>query len=107
MENTVIQTKTSQELGLSFDFNIVDFHNRHFTIKLGENLRKGLEFSEKYCEWFMEDLLDFLNANNYQLRWDVSRIKFEDLENLRLSIRELEEFKKFLTEKVTNFKIFV
>ncbi|ADE19436.1 hypothetical protein [Mycoplasma crocodyli] len=104
--NTELQTKKSKELNLSFSFAILDYHNRHFTIELGTMLR-DINYSEKYCEWFMEDLLFFLEMNGYQLRFDVSRIKFTGIENLRLSAEDKLEFVDFLTNKVTNFKITV
>lgn len=104
--NKDLQKKSSNELDLSYVFVITDYHNRHFTIELGKPIRK-LRYSENYRNWFMEDLLFFLSENGYQLRWDVSRIKFEKFENLGLTPEEEQNFKDFLVNEITNFKIFV
>ncbi|MEE3928268.1 hypothetical protein V2E24_01585 [Mycoplasmopsis ciconiae] len=98
------QVVDSKDIDLSFDFEIEEFTSRHFEIKIKKTLR-DLHFSKSYCEWFIEDFLDFLASNKYQLRWDVEYVHFNSAKNLNLSQKDFEILKDFLENKVMNFDI--
>ncbi|EFF41350.1 hypothetical protein [Mycoplasmopsis alligatoris] len=100
------QTKSSQDLDLSFTFMITNFENRVFYISLGKMLR-DIKYTQQYNEWFMEDLLFFLEKNKYQLRFDLEKIVLSNWENLNLSESNLKEFQEFLKTKITNFDLVI
>lgn len=96
--------KTAKDLDLSFDFKITSFNERTFEINI-EGIFRNLEFNEKYCEWFMEDLIDFLLSNKYQLRWDIGLINLHNTKNLKLNNEEIKKLASFFNEKVTSFDV--
>ncbi|QDY87188.1 hypothetical protein FRW55_03450 [Mycoplasma anserisalpingitidis] len=96
--------KTAKDLDLSFDFKITSFNERTFEINI-EGIFRNLEFNEKYYEWFMEDLIDFLLSNKYQLRWDIGLINLHNSKNLKLSDEEIKKLASFFDEKVTSFDV--
>lgn len=98
------QKINSQELNLSFDFEILDFQNREFQITIHGLLRE-IKYSERFFEWFMEDLIYFLEQNKYQKRWDIGTIYLSGLSNLNISKEDLKHLINLLTTNVTNFDI--
>ncbi|VEU76286.1 hypothetical protein [Mycoplasmopsis columboralis] len=101
-----LQKLSSEELKLSFDFEITRFENREFDITIHKLLR-DIKYSDRFFEWFMEDLIFLLAQNKYQLRWDVATVYFSGVKNLDLSDSDYKEFTKLLTTSVTNFDIVV
>lgn len=98
--------KTAKDLDLSFDFKILKFNDRIFEINIG-GIFRNLQFNEKYCEWFMEDLIDFLLSNKYQLRWDIGVINLHNCKNLKLTDDEIKKLGAFFKEKVTSFDVYI
>ncbi|AKA50030.1 hypothetical protein [Mycoplasmopsis gallinacea] len=99
-----LQIKDAKELELSFDFQIKSFENRNFVIAVNGMLR-DIQYSPSFNEWFIEDLIYFLEKNRYQLRWDVQIVLLENLESLKLSKEHLQSLKDFLVSNITNFDI--
>ncbi|AKJ20985.1 hypothetical protein ACJOMT_00910 [Mycoplasmopsis synoviae] len=104
---------TSKDLNLSFDFEITYFEMSKFVIDIKNTLRP-LEFNEKYCEWFIEDLIYFLKSNDYNFRFDLGLLELVNGKNLKklvnkkpvdLNDLEFEEIKYFLEKKITNFDV--
>lgn len=98
-----LQTKNSKELNLSFDFIVKKHEYRILDIELNGALRQ-LEYSNRYFEWFIEDLLYFLDMNRYQKRWDYEAINIFNVQSLKLNEENLKNFLKYFLS-VTNFNL--
>ncbi|QJB71487.1 hypothetical protein [Mycoplasma sp. 1654_15] len=98
-----LQTKNSKELNLSFDFTVKKHEYRILDIELNGTLR-NLEYSNRYFEWFIEDLLYFLDMNRYQKRWDYETINIFNVQSLKLKKEDLENFIGYF-KSVTNFNL--
>ncbi|MCR8613290.1 MAG: hypothetical protein NC236_02305 [Mycoplasma sp.] len=73
--------KTSKELKLSFDFKILNYEERILDININGLLREIKE-NENLFDWFMEDLIFFLDSNRFQRRWDYKLIKLHNIISL-------------------------
>ncbi|MBG0730990.1 hypothetical protein [Mycoplasma sp. 'Moose RK'] len=102
MEKQKLQTKNSNELSLSFDFQILNYEFRQIDIKINGLLTK-LDYNPNYFYWFVEDLILFLAKNRYALRWDYEKVKIFNLEVLQLG-ENLNDFKKKFSS-ITNFDL--
>lgn len=101
--NKEFQKISSEELGLSFNFEIINHIQRTLEIRLSGMLRT-LTYNKDFFGWFMEDLIYLLDKNRYQKRWDYGVIKIFNISSLKLSP---EEQKVFLEQfpSVTNFDL--
>ncbi|WGI36737.1 hypothetical protein [Mesomycoplasma lagogenitalium] len=97
------QIKSSEELNLSFDFEILLHQERILDIKINKMLR-NLKYDENYFNWFMEDLIFLLDENRYQRRWDYGTINIYNISNLNLSKENEKDFLN-LFKSVTNFDL--
>ncbi|MGZ9414048.1 hypothetical protein [Mycoplasma sp. 5370] len=100
---TIFQTKTSKELDLSFDFQILNHQNRILDIKINGLLRE-IKYNDSFFDWFIEDLLFLLDSNRYQKRWDYGQINIMGVKNLKLTKNDEDSFIK-LFKSVTNFDL--
>ncbi|TDV23571.1 hypothetical protein BCF59_0562 [Mycoplasmopsis mustelae] len=100
---TQFQSKTSQELNLSFDLEILNHENRTLDIKINSLLR-NIQYGESFFDWFVEDLLFLLDSNRYQKRWDYGQINILGIKNLNLQPQQQAEFIKAF-KSVTNFDL--
>ncbi|MGZ9413668.1 hypothetical protein [Mycoplasma sp. 480] len=102
---TIFQIKTSKELDLSFDFQILNHENRILDIKVNGLLR-DIQYNDNFFDWFIEDLLFLLDNNRYQKRWDYGQINILGIKNLNLNEKDYHSFIK-LFKSVTNFDLVV
>ena len=86
------EIQTSKQLKISFDFHVLNHEKRILDIELKGYIVK-IKWNEKYFDWFMEELIFFLDKNKYQKRWDYGKIIIHNLESLKLTKEQLKEFK--------------
>ncbi|CAT05074.1 Uncharacterised protein [Mesomycoplasma conjunctivae] len=100
--NDNLQKITSKELKLSFNFSVASYDYRILTIKL-DGFANKISYSEKFFDWFVEDLIYFLDKNGYARRWDYQKIYIENIISLNLGKDEDNFVSKF--KSVTNFDL--
>ncbi len=84
-------------LDLSFNFEVTKYENRILDIKL-EGLLREIKYSSKIFDWFMEDLILYLDKNQFQRRWDYGLIRIHNIDSLGFTLDEKKDFiKKFKT----------
>lgn len=102
-KNEKIQKVNAKEADLSFDMAIVSLENRILTMDI-KGLLRDIEYTENYFEWFIEDLIFFIEQNGIQKRWDFETISIKNISNLKLSSKDEKKFTdKFKT--ITNWDV--
>lgn len=89
-------SKTSKELNLSFNFKIKHYEFRVLDFEVNGVLR-DIEYNESYFDWFMEDLVFFLEKNGFMKRWDFELMRVHNIKSLNLSEADEKNF-------INNFK---
>lgn len=103
------QIINSEELNISFNFVIKNYQNRILDIETANILQKANEnenFNQSFFDWFMEDLIFFLDKNRYQKRWDYGLIRLYGIKNLKLNDEQRKRF-GYLLNSVTNFDLII
>lgn len=91
----MLKEQTAQNLNLSFDFKLLNFEWRKPEVEIRGMIRH-VEYSEEFFEWFMEDIIYFLDKNDIKKRWDIVEIQLSGLKNLGLNENELKSFRQQL-----------
>ena len=91
----MLKDKSSEKLNLSFDFQLLNFEWRKPEVKIKGMIRE-IKYSTEFFEWFMEDLIYFLDRNGIKTRWDIVEIILFGIDNLGLNEQELSSFRKEL-----------
>lgn len=86
-----------------FNFEIIKFQFQTIKIKI-LTPRKKITFSDNYFDFFIEDLIVFLEQNMFQKRWDYQKIILENLAILNLNAQNLTKFISNF-KSVTNFDL--
>ena len=92
----MLKELSAVKLNLSFEFQLLSFEWRKPRVNIKGMLR-DIKYSEEYFDWFMEDIIHFLEKNGIKKRWDIAEIQISGLDNLKLSKDELVLFRKQLT----------
>ncbi|WP_050707636.1 hypothetical protein [[Mycoplasma] mobile] len=87
------QTKPAQDLNLHFDFVITAYSYRELKVEIRKVLRE-IEKEKNFFDIFIVELIYFLSKNEYSWKWDYGKVELLHLENLKLSSKDLENFKK-------------
>ena len=96
----MLKEQSAIKLNLSFDFELLKFEWRKPEVNIKGMLR-DVKYSEEYFDWFMEDLIYFLEENSIKKRWDIVEIILSGVSNLGLTDEELVLFRKQLTTVVS------
>ena len=91
----MLKESTAKKLGLSFDFELLNFEWRIPEVKI-KGIIRYIKYSPDFFDWFMEDLIYFLDKNDIKKRWDILEIKLFGVDNLGLNEKELISFRKEL-----------
>ena len=92
----MLKELSAVKLNLSFEFELLSFEWRKPRVNIKGMLRE-IKYSEEYFDWFMEDIIYFLEKNDIKKRWDIAEIQISGLENLNLTKEELALFRKQLS----------
>lgn len=102
-KNEKIQKISAKKARLSFDMSIISLESRILTINVNGLLR-DIKYSDNYFEWFIEDLIFFIEQNGIQKRWDFETILIKNIASFELSSNDEIAFKgKFKT--ITNWDV--
>ena len=96
----MLKEQSAQKLNLSFDFELLNFEWRKPEVNIKGMLRE-VKYSSEFFDWFMEDLIYFLDQNDIKKRWDIVEIKLFGIDNLGLNDSELISFRKELKTVVS------
>ncbi len=91
--------KSSQELDLSFDFEIKDKIERTLFINV-KGLLRPIKWNENSFEWFLEDLVYYMTQQKYQQRWDVTNIELLNCRELNITRNNFEKMKMLMKQVV-------
>lgn len=102
-KNKKIQKIDAKKADLSFDISIVSLENRVLSIDI-KGLLRDIKYGDQYFDWFIEDLIFFIEQNGIQKRWDFETIFIKNIRNLKLTSKDEKEFRdKFKT--ITNWEV--
>lgn len=102
-KNKKIQKIDAKKADLSFDISIVSLENRVLSIDI-KGLLRDIKYGDQYFDWFIEDLIFFIEQNGIQKRWDFETIFIKNISNLKLTSKDEKEFRdKFKT--ITNWEV--
>lgn len=102
-KNKKIQKIDAKKADLSFDISIVSLENRVLSIDI-KGLLRDIKYGDQYFDWFIEDLIFFIEQNGIQKRWDFEIIFIKNIRNLKLTSKDEKEFRdKFKT--ITNWEV--
>ncbi|WKX02447.1 hypothetical protein [Candidatus Mycoplasma mahonii] len=96
-----------EDLNLSFQFEVVDFKRRILDIKV-LSVKKDIMKNNinKIFEWFMEDLIFFIEKSGFQKRWDFGTILLGGINNLEFEEEKRENFTNMF-KLITNWDMVV
>ena len=87
----------SKELKLTFELEIISYEFRKIELQI-KGILHETTYSANFVDWFMEDLITFLESSTIGKRWDIDHINIHGFENMKLNPQQALHFKQHLKD---------